>query len=364
MSGVATRWTSLVSLAQEHKGQLGVSLRVTVAAVLGLTLSMLLNVPLPLWTVLTAVILTQVTFGRSVKATIDYVVGTLCGAVYAGAIATLIPHANEFALLAVLAATVAPLALLGAFNPSFTAATFTGVLVLLVPALSHVGPIQSALYRVIEVAVGGFTAVVVSLLVFPARARSLTTRTASQMLDLMARCLPELFSGFTQTRDPATVGHLQDNIGRVFTQLVATAAEVRHEQIGFLASQPDVGPLLRTLLRLRHDLIMVGRSAVAPLPEALQTRLGAPLAQVTKTVVEYFHETAEVLAHGGSTSLLNAAEAAIEGYAEAFTEVRSKGLTVGLSTDTVERIFALGFALDEMRAHLRDLDRSVSEIGG
>jgi uncharacterized membrane protein YccC len=363
MSGVATRWTSLVALAQEHKGQLGVSLRVTVAAVLGLTLSLSLNVPLPLWTVLTAVILTQVTFGRSVKATIDYVVGTLCGAVYAGAIATLIPHTNEFALLAVLAITVAPLALLGAINPSFTAATFTGVLVLLVPALSHVGPIQSALYRVIEVAVGGFTAVVVSLLVFPARARSLTTRTASQMLDLMARCLPELFSGFTQARDPATVRHLQDNIGRVFTQLVTTAAEVRHEQIGFLASQPDVGPLLRTLLRLRHDLIMIGRSAVAPLPEALQTRLGAPLAEVTNTVVEYFHETAEVLAHGGSTSLLNAAEAAIEGYAEAFAEVRNKGLTVGLSMDSVERIFALGFALDEMRTHLRDLDRSVSEIG-
>lgn len=363
MSEIATRWTSLVALAQEHKGQLGVSLRVTVAAVLGLVLSLLLNVPLPLWTVLTAVILTQVTFGRSVKATIDYVVGTLCGAVYAGAIATLIPHTNEFALFAVLALTVAPLALLGAINSSFSAATFTGVLVLLVPAISHVGPIQSGLYRVIEVAVGGFTAVLVSLLVLPARARSLTTKTASQMLDRMAQCLPELFSGFKQVRDPAVIGQLQEAIGRVFTQLAATAAEVRHEQIGFLASQADIGPLLRTLLRLRHDLIMIGRAAVAPLPQALQTRLGPPLAQVTKTVAEYFHETAEVLTGGGSPSLLEAAETAIEGYAEAFTEVRSEGLTVGLSMDTVERIFALGFALEEMRAHLRDLDRSVNEVG-
>jgi uncharacterized membrane protein YccC len=363
MSEIATRWTSLVALAQDHKGQLGLSLRVTVAAILGLTLSLLLNVPLPLWTVLTAVILTQVTFGRSVKASIDYVVGTLCGAVYAGAIATWIPHGNEFALIAVLALTVAPLALFGAINPSFSAATFTGVLVLLVPAISHVGPIQSALYRVIEVAVGGFTAVVVSLLVFPARARSLTTKTAAQMLGRMAQILPELFSGFTQACDPAVIGQLQDNIGRVFTQLAATAAEVRHEQIGFLASQADIGPLLRTLLRLRHDLIMIGRAAVAPLPQALQTRLGPPLAQVTKTVAEYFHETAEVLTRGGSPSLLDAAEAAIEGYAEAFTKVRGEGLTVGLSMDTVERIFALGFALEEMRAHLRDLNRSVNEVG-
>jgi hypothetical protein len=108
---------------------------------------------------------------------------------------------------------------------------------------------------------------------------------------------------------------------------------------------------------------MIGRAAVAPLPETLQTRLGPPLAQVTKTVAKYFQETAEALTRGGSPSSLNAAESAIEDYAEAFTKVRSEGLTVGLSMDTVERIFALGFALEEMRAHLRDLDRSVSEIG-
>jgi uncharacterized membrane protein YccC len=363
MSGIATQWTSLVALAQEHRGQLGLSLRVTVAAVLGLTLSLFLNVPLPLWTVLTAVILTQVTFGRSVKATIDYVIGTLCGAIYGGAIATLIPHTNEFALIAVLAITVAPLALLGAINPSFTAATFTGVLVVLVPSIAHVGPIQSALYRMIEVTVGGVTAVAVSLLVFPARARSLATETASRMLDLMAQHLPELFLSFAQNRDAAVIAQLQDSIGRVFAQLEATAIEAQHEQIGLLAAQSDIGPLLRTLLRLRHDLIMIGRAAVAPLPETLQTRLGPPLAQVTKTIAKYFRETAQALTSSASPSSLDAAEAAIEGYAEAFSKVRSDGLTLGLSMDTVERIFALGFALEEMHAHLRDLDRSVNEIG-
>jgi uncharacterized membrane protein YccC len=275
----------------------------------------------------------------------------------------LIPHTNEFALIAVLAITVAPLALLGAINPSFTAATFTGVLVVLVPSIAHVGPIQSALYRMIEVTVGGVTAVAVSLLVFPARARSLATETASRMLDLMARHLPELFLGFAQNRDAAVIAQLQDSIGRVFAQLEATAIEVQHEQIGLLAAQSDIGPLLRTLLRLRHDLIMIGRAAVAPLPETLQTRLGPPLAQVTKTIAKYFRETAQALTSSASPSSLDAAEAAIEGYAEAFSKVRSDGLTLGLSMDTVERIFALGFALEEMHAHLRDLDRSVNEIG-
>jgi hypothetical protein len=54
--------------------------RRTIAAVLAFALSHLVFVPLPLWTVLTAVILTQVTFGRSVRATLDYLPGTVGGA--------------------------------------------------------------------------------------------------------------------------------------------------------------------------------------------------------------------------------------------------------------------------------------------
>jgi uncharacterized membrane protein YccC len=56
---------------QEYRTQLGLAVRVTIAAVLAFTLSRPVFVPLPLWTVLTAVILTQVTFGRSVKATLE-----------------------------------------------------------------------------------------------------------------------------------------------------------------------------------------------------------------------------------------------------------------------------------------------------
>src|ERR1700704_4737737 len=72
-----------------------------------------------LWAVLTALIVTQMSVGGSLKATIEYSVGTLGGAVYAGAIAALIPHDNELALLAVLALALGPMALLAAMNPSF-----------------------------------------------------------------------------------------------------------------------------------------------------------------------------------------------------------------------------------------------------
>jgi uncharacterized membrane protein YccC len=264
---------------------------VTSAALSSFALSHLLNVPLPLWTVLTAVILTQVTFGRSVKATIDYLAGTLSGAVYAGVVAALIPHTNDYSLAGVLAVAVAPLALLGAINSSFSAAAFTGVLVLLVPGIAHMGAVDSAVDRVLEVAVGGITALAASLLVLPARAHSFTIEAAAEVLYLVARSMPKLVVGFVRSREPAASRRIQDGIGQAVARAEVVANEARHERIGFLAAEPDQGPLLRTLLRLRHDLVMIGRAAAEPFPETLRMRLGPPLARLAQTIADHLRQS-------------------------------------------------------------------------
>ena len=61
---------------------------------------------LPLWAVLTSLIVTQMSVGRSLKATRDYMLGTIGGAIYGGAIAVLIPHSGEGGLLALLVLAV------------------------------------------------------------------------------------------------------------------------------------------------------------------------------------------------------------------------------------------------------------------
>jgi uncharacterized membrane protein YccC len=361
MSRIALSWRSLRTEVWEHRGQLGLSVRVTIAAVLSFLLSRLLDVPLPLWTVLTAVILTQVSFGSSVKATLDYLLGTLCGAIYAGAIATLVPHNSEIALAGVLALAVAPLALLGAINPAFGAATFTGVLVLLIPGVTHVGPVESAVYRVIEVAIGGVTAVAVSLLVLPARAHTLAFQAAAEMLRLMATFLPDLFAGLMGTGDAAAIGRIQDSIGQAFVRSDSIAAVARHERINFLAAESSLAPLLRTLLRLRHDLVMIGRAAAVPLPEPFRARLGPALGQISKTLAVHLRQCAEALASRRNPPPLHDADAALDAYADAFAAVRGEGLTRALPADTAERIFTLGFALDQLRVNLHDLDRCATK---
>jgi uncharacterized membrane protein YccC len=355
-------WKSLRKQVLQNRAQLGLSLRVTIAAVSSFMLSDLLRLPLPLWTVLTAVILTQVSFGRSLKATMDYLAGTVGGAVYVGVLAALIPHTSEIALVGLLVIAVAPLALLAAVNPRFSVATFTAVMVLLVPGMAHGGPVESALFRVIEVAVGSATALAVSLLVLPARAHSLAIEAAAQMLELAAQFLPELFAGFMQARDESAMASLQDRVGEAVARLAATAAEAKHEQLSFLDSEPELGPLLRTLLRLRHDLVMIGRAAAVPLPEAFQQRLGSLLTTVATTTADYMRQSGEALAVRRAPPPLGAAEAALDACAGAFAAIRCEDLLPSLSIDKVERIFALGFALEQVRRNFHDLERCVGDV--
>ena len=71
------RWfRARLSLRRVH---LALSLRVTVAAILALVSAQLLGLRVPLWAVMTAVIVTQMSVGRSLKATGDYLTGTLGG---------------------------------------------------------------------------------------------------------------------------------------------------------------------------------------------------------------------------------------------------------------------------------------------
>ena len=363
MNRFAASLPSLRANVHGHRVQLALSLRVTIAALASFAASELLRIPLPLWTVLTAVILTQASFGRSLKATADYLVSTICGAVYAGAIGVVVPHDNAVALTGALAIAVAPLALLAAVRPSFSAATFTGVLVLLVPGIAHLGPIESAVDRVLEVAVGGGTALIVSLLVIPTRAHSLTVENASQLLDLMARMLPMLFGGLTRTQDAEAVRRIQDDIGGALTRLDAVAAEARHERIRFLGMEPDPGPLVRTMLRLRHDLVMIGRAADQPFPETIREHCAPLLANVAAAVADYLQRSADALLGRRSPPPLDTAEAAIDDCASLFATLRREGLTRDLALDAVERIFTLGFTLDQLGRHLRDLERCVGEAG-
>jgi len=351
------------SLYRRRHMEFGLALRVTVAAMLSLVLAQAFGLRLPLWAVLTSIIVSQLSLGSSLKATIDYFLGTMGGVIYGGLIAVFVPHPNEVALLGVMALALAPLALLAAFRPSMKAAPVTAVIVLLLPEMNHINPMVSILDRIYEVGLGGIMGVLVSSLVVPSSAFRQTREAGAVMLERMSVALGALLVGINSGLDAEALHRIQDGIGQGVGQLSSIAAEAEHERRAQLAIAPTTGPLQRTLLRLRHDLVMIGRAAGKPMPEVLVQPLQAPLDAVRIATTGYLRAAAAALRAGHPAPSRDALTAALGAYATTTARVRADGLTRGLPGDVIERFFAIGFALEQMGQNCRDLERCLAEWG-
>jgi uncharacterized membrane protein YccC len=234
-------------------------------------------------------------------------------------------------------------------------------MVLLLSSQLGEGPIESGLYRTLEVAMGGAVAVAVSLMVFPERAHGLGLAAAGRILEQMGRVLPILVEGYGRGLDGEEVVRIQDEIGRAVASFHALAEEARRERMYRLATEPDSGPLSRTLLRLRHDLVIIGRAALMALPDAVAARLGPPLAQVGVSASNYLNVAADALADRRPPPPLAGIDGSLKAFVDALTSLRREGLTRTLSSGDVERLFALGFALEQFQEHVRDLARCIEE---
>jgi hypothetical protein len=344
-----------------RRTQAGLAVRMTVAATAAYAIASALHLLLPLWAVLTSLIVTQMSVGRSLKATRDYMLGTIGGAIYGGAIAILIPYSTEAGLLGLLVLAVFPTAFVATLYPTLSTATVTAVIVLLVPTMHHADPLTSAIDRVSEVGVGAITGLIVSFLVLPSRAARQIRAIAAGLLGLIADALVELLAGLTRGRDNDALHRIQDGIGSAIVGLNTTGVEAERERAARLSGGPDTGPLLRTILRLRHDVVMIGRATVVPLPIEVQTRLAAPLAEVSAAIAGFLRAAARALHDGAGAPPIHPVHVALQHYAEAVAAVRQAGLIRGQPADTAERFFALGFSLEQMHQNLVDLDRVVGE---
>ncbi len=116
------------------------------------------------------------------------------------------------------------------------------------------------------------------------------------------------------------------------------------------------------MLRLRHDFVMVWRAALEPLPEPFKARLGPWLTRIGTATADYLNACASALLARRGPPPMDGVMAALDGYAAEMATLRQEGLTRGLSVHSAEHIFALGFALDQVRHHFADLARCVTEI--
>ena len=90
-----------------------------------------------------------------------------------------------------------------------------------------------------------------------------------------------MLAGPLNAADIEALRRTYDSIGQSLAEFAASAAEGERERSARLSVEPDTQPLRRTLQRLRHDVVTVGRIARGdPLPEPVQGRLAPKLAAI------------------------------------------------------------------------------------
>ena len=240
-------WNDLRGWAGANAAALRLSLRMTVAGLLAYVLAKLFTLPQGYWAVFSAIIIMQASVGGSVKATIDRVIGTIGGAVAGGTVGYLFPHESVLSLGVALVIALAPLTWVAALRPSYRIAPLTAVIVLLTPGAQQLGPLDSAFYRIFEITL------------LPARAHGLVIGAAARMLGHLADLLGDWLAVFAGSGDRRRITQLQDDTRAGMERLEIAAGDARQERRTYLTHEFDPDPLVRTVFRLRNDVVMIVR---------------------------------------------------------------------------------------------------------
>jgi uncharacterized membrane protein YccC len=265
---------------------------------------------------------------------------------------------------AALALAIAPLALLAAIRANFKAAPIAAFIVLVPQSGQEVAPLAFALDRILEISIGSVVGIATALLVLPARAHELLARVGAKVADLNGDLMVEMFHGLAGEGGRPGLRAQHAAIRQALTQAELAAEEALRERKSYLTDSPDPEPLVRTLYRLRHDLVMVGRATSKPLPGVLAGRLGRKLDAVRDAGSQLLHGMADALRLRKPAPGLEPLESALRDYGAEMDALWKDPMTQALAADEAGRIFALRFALEQMSQDCRDLANRISELAG
>jgi uncharacterized membrane protein YccC len=244
-----------------------------------------------------------------------------------------------------------PLALLAAFKPSYRVAPVTAVILLLGSAGTTEGPLVAAVLRTFEVSLGGLVGMAVSLLLLPARAHALLGEAANRVLQRLAQLLTDLVAALIAPSDAKAILARNDEVRLALTALESISDEAARERRFYLTDDSDPEPVTRTLRRLRHDLVLIGRIAAEPLSPGVRARLAESLTGFASVAAEFLRGIGRAFAERQSPPSLDGFNAATASLLADIEAVKGD-----------ERLVALSFALEQLQRNLKDLTRRAQEF--
>ncbi|NNC00657.1 FUSC family protein, partial [Corallococcus exiguus] len=252
--------------------------------------------------------------------------------------------------------------LLASIKTSFRVAPITALIVLLPTSAHTLGPVVSAIDRVLEITLGNLVGVAVALLILPSRAHTLLTEAAAQVVRLNAELVTLLLNGVLADAGAIGTPALHARIRASLKQVESAADEAARERKSHLTDAPDPEPLVRTLYRVRHDFVMIGRAAASPLDERIRVRLATCIAQIRDAAQTFLVALADALQMRGSPPSATAFDESLAALVSEMETMRGEHFLEPLPAEAVARLYALRFSLEQLRQDLDDLDARTREM--
>jgi uncharacterized membrane protein YccC len=349
----------LLKTVKQYEAQLRQAARVVIGSALAYIAYRLLHLPQGYWAVFTVIIVLQGSIASTLGAALDRLLGTIAGALIGGLATIAIQHGDVTTGLA-LTLVVGLTAFAAAVRPQLKVAPVTAAILLLTqPPGAHVG--TYVVDRILEIALGGFIGVAISVLVFPARSQPLVLVRAGAVLKQMQHILGVLASS-AAGKGPFSLADEHSALRAALGALEQAASDAERERAAGLAFGAPAPALSRALWRIRNDLILVARALDMPLPTAVAEIIAQPAATLLTAEGNYAARCAEALC-SGTGALHEQEEAQHQAFQAAFSGLRQSGILRSLDFADAGRVFGLAFAIEVLRRDLADLGGRLGSGG-
>ncbi len=309
------------------------AIKTAVAGLVSMYVARLFHLPEGYWAAISALIVMQSNVGATLSASRTRLAGTAVGAVVGGAFVALWGDSIPGFALAVALAFF--LCFVLRLPDSQRLATVTVAIIMLIGR--PVSPWTVALHRFIEVSLGILIALVISLTLWPNRARrSLREGLAAALVKLGA-----LYQAVTDARGSGALDALNTQVSDIFRKNADLLQNALQESFGPLRERDSLVSLAAHVDRLRRAVETLEFAVRDSAPGTYAHRFDAELEQLHSTIAADFGWIANSVRNGSSEPLWPDSTAAITALDDKATAARESGATASHPLDEILRFYSL-----------------------
>jgi hypothetical protein len=201
----------------------------------------------------------------------------------------------------------------------------------------------------------------IRLMLLPARAEQALTQKLAELLRLFSEAIEIDRKAICAGGDKDSKLLLNRRIRRASAHAEMLAEEAKQEISAHLAADIETGPLLRTVRRLRTNLLLIGRATAGTWPDHARQELSPAIDLLFPALSAHLLTLADAMQHRKAVPPNDVLRDALQSFDATVQKFRANPVSDEMAADETSRVFALAFAVDQFRRDTRDLTNRLNE---